>query len=306
MSRVRVVLVVMIGLLAGACQTELYRGLTQRDANEMTAILLRNGIQAKREPVDATTFRLTVPDEQFARAIEILRRTGYPRESYQSLGDVFKGDGLIVSPYEQRIRMMHAQNQELARTISLIDGVVSTRVHVVVPELDLRGAPQTKPTASVIVQHRVGVDTGELSTKIRLLVANGVQGLNYRDVSIGFFAAADGIIVRSPDMQTAVMNAGGMPALPGMPGSNTRGSGITAFATAPGAGAGMADALVAPPPETSVAGFVRTIVSLVLWGLAVLMALAGLAFLGINALGRSKATREAKAGEADKPAAKPA
>lgn len=304
MSRVRVFLVVLIGLLAGACQTELYRGLTQRDANEMTSILLRNGIQAKREPVDANTFRLTVPDEQFARAIEILRRTGYPRESYQSLGDVFKGDGLIVSPYEQRVRMMYAQNQELARTISLIDGVVSTRVHVVVPELDLRGAPQTKPTASVIVQHRVGVDTGELSTKIRLLVANGVQGLNYRDVSIGFFAAADGIIVRKPEMYATDMNATGLPTMPGMPGANTQGTGITAFATAPGVGP---DPLVAPPQETSIAALVRSIVSLVLWGLAVLMALAGLAFLGINALGRSKAAREAKAAnETDKPAAKPA
>jgi type III secretion protein J len=302
MARWRIMIVVMVGLLAGACQTELYRGLTQRDANEMTSILLRNGIDVKRESIDATTYKLMVPDDQFARAVDILKRTGYPRESFQSLGDVFKGDGLIVSPYEQRIRMMHAQNQELARTISSIDGVVNTRVHVVVPELDLRGAPQTKPTASVVVHHRAGVDTGELSTKIRLLVANSLQGLNYRDVSIAFFVASDGIL-RGGTGETfsagfSNPDVGMAPSGTGLRGSISNNSGSSLN-------------LETPEPmkkDNSIMGMIRTIIALILWGLAVIMALAGVVFLILNAIGGSKKKKPGKTAEGDaaKPATKPA
>jgi type III secretion protein J len=302
MARWRIMIVVMVGLLAGACQTELYRGLTQRDANEMTSILLRNGIDVKRESIDATTYKLMVPDDQFARAVDILKRTGYPRESFQSLGDVFKGDGLIVSPYEQRIRMMHAQNQELARTISSIDGVVNTRVHVVVPELDLRGAPQTKPTASVVVHHRAGVDTGELSTKIRLLVANSLQGLNYRDVSIAFFVASDGIL-RGGTGETfsagfSNPDVGMVPSGTGLRGSISNNSGSSLN-------------LETPEPmkkDNSIMGMIRTIIALILWGLAVIMALAGVVFLILNAIGGSKKKKPGKTAEGDaaKPATKPA
>lgn len=293
-------IVVMVGLLAGACQTELYRGLTQRDANEMTSVLLRNGIDVKREAIDATTYKLMVPDDQFARAVDILKRTGYPRESFQSLGDVFKGDGLIVSPYEQRVRMMHAQNQELARTISSIDGVMNTRVHVVVPELDLRGAPQTKPTASVVVHHRPGVDTGELSTKIRLLVANGLQGLNYRDVSIAFFTASDNVVSRMGD---SVMTSMGSSDGSTLPGSGLRGSIANS-----GAETRTLETLDPPKKDNSVMSMIRNIIALILWGLAVIMALAGVVFLILNAIGGSNRKKTAKPveGDAAKPATKPA
>lgn len=268
MSRWRIVVVMLFSLLASACQTELYRGLSQRDVNEMAAVLANNGINATREAVDANTFRLTVPEDQFHQAVEVLRRTGYPREAYQSLGDVFKGDGLIVSPYEQRVRMMFAQNQEMTRTISAIDGVVNARVHVVVPELDLRGQPMTKPTASVVVQHRPNIDTGELSTKIRLLVANGVQGLDYRDVSIGFFVASDGRPTAQVD--PFMMDLRGPM---GMDGSTM---------------APMQQATPTPAvqPSNSFISLLRYIVAIIMWVLAVIMALAGLAFLAIHGLAR--------------------
>lgn len=303
MARWRMMIVVLVGLLAGACQTELYRGLSQRDANEMTSVLLRNGIDVKRETIDATTYRLMVPDEQFARAVDILKRTGYPRESFQSLGDVFKGDGLIVSPYEQRVRMMHAQNQELARTISSIDGVMNTRVHVVVPELDLRGAPQTKPTASVVVHHRAGVDTGELSTKIRLVVANGLQGLNYRDVSIAFFIASDGVLSRMGD--SAMTSMGRVDSGGASSGSGLRGS--IANSGADNRSLNL-EAMDPPKKDNSIMGMIRTIIALILWGLAVIMALAGVVFLILNAIGGSsrKKTGKPVEGDAAKPATKPA
>jgi type III secretion protein J len=283
----RILCVIFISLLAAACQTELYRGLTQRDANEMTAILARNGVNVVREQTDATTYRLMVPNEQFNRSVDILKRLGYPRETFQSLGDVFKGEGLIISPFEQRIRMMHALNQEMVRTISAIDGVVQARVHVVVPELDLRGMPMTKPTASVVVHHRSGVDTGELSAKIRLIVANGVQGLAYKDVSLAFFESAltASRLPANPfsvSFGTGQESGGstGIPATPvdvGQP-NNTRGTNNSA--------SGLADdPYTTENKERSMLNSARTWTAMVLWGLAVMMALVGVVFVILNSIG---------------------
>lgn len=183
----------LLALLVTACnQLELYGGLSMRDANEMVALLTRNGIEASREAGAENTFRLTVKKEQFAAATEILAANGYPRETYRSLADIFPGQGLIVSPFEQRARLAFALNQEMARTISTIDGVISARVHVVVPELDMRGQPQGKTSAAVVIHHRLNADPADLAPKIRLIVANGVQGLNYRDVSLAFFPINSG------------------------------------------------------------------------------------------------------------------
>lgn len=191
MSKTALSLLVAISLLLGACQTELYQGLSQKDANEMVAALVRAGVDAKREQMDPITYRIMVPEESLADAIDVLQRAGLPRESYQSLGEIFPGDGLIVSPYEQRIRTMYALNQEIARTLTSISGVMSARIHVVLPDLDLRGLPMNKPSASVVVHHARDLDTSELATRVRLLVANAVQGMNFRDVAVAFFPVGE-------------------------------------------------------------------------------------------------------------------
>jgi type III secretion system YscJ/HrcJ family lipoprotein len=318
----RILCVVLLSLMAAACQTELYRGLNQRDANEMTAVLARHGVQVVREQTDATTYRLMVPNEQLYRSVDILKRLGYPRETFQSLGEVFKGEGLIVSPFEQRVRMMHALNQELSRTISAIDGVVTTRVHIVVPELDLRGAPMTKPTASVVVHHRSGVDTGELSAKIRLTVANGVQGLAYKDVSLAFFEAPFGA-GRSMGAESGYMSGGGYSggSSSADAGLANTGMGNTSLPNAIGSsgssssssgGGGLMGNLRGSLPTTqtnvgqssdpfsfdtqdkSLLSLVRTWVAMILWGLAVMMALTGVVFVILNSMGKTPFTRKSK------------
>lgn len=178
---------VALCLFLGACQVELYRGLSQREANEMIAALARSGIQAKREEADATTFRVMVAEADLPAAVDALDRAGLPAERYQSLAEIFPGDGLIVSPYEQRIRTMHALNQEIARSITTIAGVRSARVHIVLPELDLRGQPMNRPSASVMIHHAADLDAEDLAARVRLLVANAVQGMNFRDVAVAFF-----------------------------------------------------------------------------------------------------------------------
>lgn len=174
--------------LAG-CKDEVYRGLTARDANEMTALLIAQGIEAGRTTAADGTYSIQVDQKDFSRTITLLSANGYPKESFRSMGEIFPGDGFIVTPLEQRARLNFALNQELSRTVSMIDGVVRSRVHVVVPEVDYRVPNAPRPTASVAVYHIPTVSSDDLASKVRLIVANGVQGLNYRDVSIATFVA---------------------------------------------------------------------------------------------------------------------
>jgi type III secretion protein J len=188
-----VTLLIRLGVIAAclflaACNDELYRNLPARDANEIVAVLRRADISAMRE-ADGANFRVTVPRGDFGRAVEILARAGLPREQFRSIGEVFPGDGLIVSPFEQKARLIFAVSQELTKTIKAISGVNNARVHVVMPEAETRGLSPGRASASVVVMHRPRVDTSELSSKIRLIVANAVPELSERDVTVAFFPA---------------------------------------------------------------------------------------------------------------------
>ncbi len=269
MSKTALSLLVAISLLLGACQTELYQGLNQRDANEMIAVLSRAGIEAKREQVDPTTYRIMVAEDALPAAVEALKRVGLPRETYQSLGEIFPGDGLIVSPYEQRIRTMHALNQEIARTITSISGVMSARIHIVLPDLDLRGLPMNKPSASVLVHHAPQLDISELSTRVRLLVANAVQGMNFRDVAVAFFPVG-----------TEIDEAASSPIL---------------AAQAPAAAASAARSLVEPTPQGDVSAQpalvvgTSSLVSSLLWLLAL-----GMVAAAVGMMARDRARRRVR------------
>lgn len=179
-------ILLLLGLLVlTACKTQLNAGLTERQANEETALLLRNGIPASRD-VDPKTGTLTVWVEQsrFADAVDMLRAHGLPKQHFDTIADVFKGNGLIVSPAEDRARMIYALDEELSRTISDIDGVLSARVQIVIPDNDplLQNGPPA--SASVFVRYEQGSRIRDLTPQIKMLVAGGVSGLSYDKVEV--------------------------------------------------------------------------------------------------------------------------
>lgn len=177
---------IMLGLclLLAACKVELHSGLDERNANEILAILLKNGISASRETAKDKTLTVLVEEKSFADAVDILQAHSLPRQKFDDLCSVFTGEGMISSPMEDRARLICALSQELSRTISEIDGVMSARVHVVLPENDL-GRRNAKPSsASVFIRHHEEAPINNLSPQIKMLVANGIEGLVYDKVSI--------------------------------------------------------------------------------------------------------------------------
>ena len=176
----------LLGLLVlAACKTQLNAGLTERQANEETALLLRAGIPASRD-VDPKTGMLTVWVEQsrFADAVDLLRAHGLPQQHFDTIADVFKGNGLIVSPGEERARMVYALGEELSHTISDIDGVLTARVQIVIPDNDPLQRDVAPASASVFVRYKPGSQVDALVPQIKMLVAGGVSGLPYDKVSV--------------------------------------------------------------------------------------------------------------------------
>ena len=177
-------------MVLAACKVELNTGLDERDANEVMAILLKNGISANREMSKEKTFTVFVEESRFADAVEILQAHGLPREKFSDLCSVFSGEGMISSPVEDRARLICAISQDLSRTISEIDGVMSARVHVVLPKNEI-GRSSAKPSsASVFIRHHEDAPIDKLGTQIKILVANGIEGLVYDKVSVAMVPVA--------------------------------------------------------------------------------------------------------------------
>ena len=166
----------------------------------MLALLLEAGIDSERTPSGDGLVNLSVDSSKIPAAVNLLKRNGYPRDQFVSLGDVFSSDGLVSSPLQERARYIYALSQDISETISQIDGVLVSRVHVVLGEKDRNGREIKAPSASVFIKHAEGLPTGSLTPKIKDIVANGIENLGYQHVSVAYFqsSADSGVGVQTP------------------------------------------------------------------------------------------------------------
>jgi type III secretion protein J len=171
-------------LALASCKSELYTNLDQQHANEIVATLRQHGIPADRTPGKGDRISVSVDESRFAEAVQILNDNGLPKAEFATLGEVFKREGLVSSPVQERAQMIFALSQELSRTVSEIDGVLSARVHLVLPENDPLRQQLIPSSASVFIRHRAIAPISDLVPQVKTLVANGVAGLSYEKVSV--------------------------------------------------------------------------------------------------------------------------
>lgn len=167
---------VILILQACSSSTTLFNGLEQDEANEIYSTLLEVGIPAER----ATTkegVSVSVPKTLSSEALRVLQSKGLPRDQKSSIGEVFKKDSMISSPLEERARYLYALSQELERTLMRMDGVIASRVHMVLPERTTPGEALSPSSAAVFIKYDQRTSFPAYVPKVRELVFNSIPGL---------------------------------------------------------------------------------------------------------------------------------
>ncbi|MEP7042841.1 MAG: type III secretion inner membrane ring lipoprotein SctJ [Dokdonella sp.] len=199
----RSLFVVLIGAGLAGCMGDsqtLYSHLDEQQANEVSAALLRANINADKRQADrATDWSVLVAKHDLPAAMAILQAGGLPHSAHPSMGEVFKKEGFVASPTEDKARYQFALSEELSSTLQKIDGVVSARVHVALPDHDLIGGKADSASASVVIVTEPGAHVQDRETDIKAIVKDAVEGLDNPDrVTVKFFTRAT-----LPDLPTA-------------------------------------------------------------------------------------------------------
>lgn len=186
MQRRLVAIVAIAGclLLTGCEEVDLYSNLTEREANEMVAVITEAGMDASKVSKDGKVWTLATPKREFPQVVALLDARGYPKDRYETLGEIFKKEGFISSPVEEHARLVYGLSQELSNTISAMNGVVFARVHVSLPEQDPLSDTRKVSSAAVFIRYDPQVDLSSQVGSIKSLVVNSIEGLPYDRVSV--------------------------------------------------------------------------------------------------------------------------
>lgn len=202
--------IVALALALGGCKAavDLHTGLTDAEANRVVTALREDGVKAAKR-TDKGGVVVTVPEGDLARATAVLSAQGLPHRAAARMGEVFKKEGLISSPLEERARYVYALSQELETTLGQIDGVVVARVHVVLPEKVGPGEPVQPPSAAVFIKHLPSLEPDAIGFRVRQLVARSIPGMGAQalDRVSAVFVTAEGVPERRappPDRMGAV------------------------------------------------------------------------------------------------------
>ncbi len=99
--------------------------------------------------------------------------------------ELFDTSNLGTTTFVEKLKFQRALQGELERTISAIDGVMSSRVHIVQPEKSVFAKTGSAPTASVMLRLRPGTTLAEKQVVgIQNLIAGSVEGLKKEEVTI--------------------------------------------------------------------------------------------------------------------------
>ena len=137
---------------------------------------------------------LEVKSHKIPEAMELLRNNGYPKDKFSTIKDLFNTDKLIATPYEDRTRYTYGLSQELADTLSRVDGVMTARVHLVLPAEDDKEAEVA--SAAVFIKHNPNYDMEEHIPKIKSVVASGIESIDYEAVNVALFPAETSDVVQ--------------------------------------------------------------------------------------------------------------
>jgi flagellar M-ring protein FliF len=160
----------------------LYAGLDRLDSSEVIEILETNNIEFK---VDTRSGTLLVAADEIHNARMKLSALGLPGDSSQGFEMFDKEQPLGTSQFMETARYRHSLEGELARTITSMNAVRSTRVHLAIPKASVFVRDAREPRASVFLELYPGrVIKPDQVRAIANLVASSITELRLSNVTI--------------------------------------------------------------------------------------------------------------------------
>ncbi len=159
----------------------LYQELPPAEASKVTEKINEKNIPYELRDGGTTVY---VPKEHVYQLRLDLAKEGLPAGE-QSGYKLFDEEKIGVSPFVQNINLKRALEDELAKSIQMIDGVVHARVHIVNPEQKLFASEQEQTTASVVLRLQPGYRlSGTNIAAITHMVSGSVKGLKSENVTV--------------------------------------------------------------------------------------------------------------------------
>ena len=162
-------------------RTTLYAGLPEAEKSRVLDALRNSGVNVTLDPV---TGDVLVPTANYHSSRMTLAAQGLPASAgtgYDQLDSIQMGSSRSV----EAAKLKQSQEMELARSISEIDLVMSSRVHLALPDKEVFVRQQAEPTASVFLQLSRGRSLGRSQVEAILhLVSSSIPSLTKENVSV--------------------------------------------------------------------------------------------------------------------------
>lgn len=159
----------------------LYNQLSPEEASQITENISEQGIAYELRNGGTTIY---APKEHIYQLRLDMAKDGLP-VGQQGGYAIFDKEKVGASPFAQEVNFKRALQEELAKSIQMIDGVDFARVHMVNTVKNIFASKTAQTTASVVLKLRPGYTLSSSSiAAITHLVAGSIDGLNSDRVTL--------------------------------------------------------------------------------------------------------------------------
>ncbi len=159
----------------------LYQDLAPEEAAGITELISEKAITYELRNGGTSIY---VPKEHVYQLRLDMAKEGLPSGD-QGGYKIFDNEKIGISPFVQGVNLKRALQDELAKSIQMIDGVEHARVHIVRSEQTLLVSEAGKTTASVVLRLKPGYRLSASNiAAITHLVSGSVEGLSSESVTV--------------------------------------------------------------------------------------------------------------------------
>lgn len=178
------ILFVLLLLLAGCERAQLAEDLRQDEAHEIIKTLSQAGIQSdsSKGKGAASGYAVSVSKSDYLASIDVLSKSGLPRQREKGFTELVEPQGLIPNSRElEALRIDHALAREIEEALKNKAGVYNVKA-VVRYHFGVNPEQATKPNVAIVIRQQAGAAIS--TNSLRSLVQSFVPGVLPSDINI--------------------------------------------------------------------------------------------------------------------------